>query len=359
MNQELLRSFRNKINDKELILHIFKNRYGRNKWSVICSAMDWIEVSIDEIDVSNLSRKNDNQASIKMITFLSCVDVMWEAVQQLHRVLFDTKGIPFKDDFSVFNQKERDNDFFKTIRACFAAHQINLKKVYPDDKDGELWFASWSGGAFSHKDFSVILYSNNPDKESRFFDVSFSELYEFAEKRYNYLTVLMDRVDEIVEEYLDAFRKIPVKTGDDVISTVELLLEENEQRFDNDYFKYELLKIKRVFEVVESESEQNIIVLDSYKDALEKELEEIKDKLQFMELDELEYQVNDDIPMEIHYPFSKLSDAVWQDEYCLTFDYVFEVIKKYFAGVLEFDESMSQEEVYVLTCAGSYVVNNK
>ena len=172
MDQELLRSFRSTINDKELILHIFRNRFGRNKWSIICSAMDWIEVSIDGIDMSNLSRKNDNQASIKMITFLSCIDVMWEAVQQLHRVLFDTQKIPFKDDFSVFKQHVSDNVFFKTIRACFAAHPINLQEVYPDDLKEERWFASWSGGTFSHKDFSVILYSNNPEKESRFFDVS-------------------------------------------------------------------------------------------------------------------------------------------------------------------------------------------
>ena len=172
-----------------------------------------------------------------------------------------------------------------------------------------------------------------------------------------YLSVLMVRVDEIINEYLDAFRKIPVKTGTDVISTVEILLEENKQRFNNDYYDYELQKIKRVFEV--EEAEQNKTVLDSYKNALKMELEEIKDRLQNMELDELESQVNDDIPMGIHYPFSKLSDAVWQEEYCMFFDCAFEAVKKQFAGIVDFNESMSLEEVYVLACAGAYVMNNK
>ena len=70
------------------------------------------------------------------MTFIVCIDVLWEAIQQLHRVLFNTQEIPFVEEKSVFRHKlfeTTDNEYFKTIRACFATHPVNLK----DDFSGE------------------------------------------------------------------------------------------------------------------------------------------------------------------------------------------------------------------------------
>ncbi len=70
------------------------------------------------------------------MTFIVCIDVLWEAIQQLHRVLLNTENIPFVNEKSVFQHKKfetTDNKYFKTIRACFATHPVNLK----DDFSGE------------------------------------------------------------------------------------------------------------------------------------------------------------------------------------------------------------------------------
>ena len=67
MDQSLLRLFRNRINDNNMMLHIFRNQSGKNRWSIICSAMDWIEVSLEGIDITSLSRNNDNQATNNVI----------------------------------------------------------------------------------------------------------------------------------------------------------------------------------------------------------------------------------------------------------------------------------------------------
>lgn len=360
MDRDLLYTFRDKICDKELIPHIFKNRFGCNKWNTICSAMDWLEVSIDGIDMNSLSRENDNDSSIRMITFLSCVDVMWEAVQQLHRVLFDTNKIPMKDDKSVFKQTVSDNVYFKIIRACFAAHPVNLQQVYPDDNVNERWFASWSGGTFSEKDFSVILYSNNPEKDSRFFEISFDEVYSFAEKRYQYLTVIMNQVDTICSNYLCSYRNEVINiVSDDIVSIVNVLLKENENRFANDYYNYELQKIRRVFEIPHQLSKKNDSVISRYRNALKLELDEIRIKLQNMELDNLENQVEDNMPTELIYSFSKLSEAVWLEKHCSIFNYVVSTIQNYFWDIVDIDENMSQDEVYVITCAAAYVTKHK
>lgn len=359
MDQKLMHDFRKKVNDHNLVLHIFRNHFGKNQWSIICSAMDWIEVSLDGIDLSTLSQNNDNQASIKMITFLSCVDIMWEGIQQLHRVLVDKKTIPFEKDNSIFHQHIPDNRFFKTIRACFAAHPVNLQDVFTDDKENERWYASWSGGSFSRKDFSVVLYSNDPQKDSRFLDVGFDEVYEFAKKRYGYLSKLSEQTDSIISAHNKSFQAIPLCKGSDTLTSIDCLIDENKKRLGSDYYDYELLKIRRVLQIAIHPSNKNTAAINAYRCALQKELEEIEDKLQRMELNELQNQVDDSMPMKIQYPFSKLSDAVWQSQDCMFHDWAVEKLKLFFDGIVDINSGMSQEEVYVLVCAGAYVMNQR
>lgn len=167
MDASLISKFRNRVNEHNLIHHIYRKYNGKNKWSVICSAMDWIQIGVFGSDASALERNNSDQASVRVITFLSCIDVMWEGIQQLHRVFFDTDAISFKDSRDIFHKTMDDNHYWKEIRAAFAAHPCNLDGV---DK-GEKRFASWFGGGFgSSGDFSVILYSNDPNKGSEVFD---------------------------------------------------------------------------------------------------------------------------------------------------------------------------------------------
>ena len=34
--------FRDKVNENDLVYHIYRNRDGKDQWSIICSAMDWM-----------------------------------------------------------------------------------------------------------------------------------------------------------------------------------------------------------------------------------------------------------------------------------------------------------------------------
>lgn len=38
---ELCMQFRDKVNENDLVYHIYRNRDGKDQWSIICSAMDW------------------------------------------------------------------------------------------------------------------------------------------------------------------------------------------------------------------------------------------------------------------------------------------------------------------------------
>ncbi len=145
--------------------------------------MDWIQIGIAGIDKSILERDNSDSASIKFMTFISCIDVMWEGVQQLHRVFFDETRIPYAGKNEIFQQDMDDNQYWKEIRAAFTAHPTNLD----GHKDRERRFASWSGGGFGNKgDFCVLIYSNDPDQVSPIsFDIKFDDIYQFAASRYH------------------------------------------------------------------------------------------------------------------------------------------------------------------------------
>lgn len=358
MDNVLLREFRKKVNEECMILHIFRNKNNKNKWSVLCSAMDWIEVALEGIDPALLSRGNDNKSSIKMITFVSCIDILWEAIQQTHRVLFDTNEIPFKEDNSIFKQNVSDNIFFKTIRACFAAHPVNLQEVYSDDGKNERWFASWSGGTFSKKDFSVILYSNVPNKNSRIFDVSFSELLNFAKSRYFYLNELMMQIDLIISEYKCEYRKIPIENKSEIDERIALLIEENKKRLNCDYYDYELNKLRLVFEQCNFKNSKNQKVVDLFQKDLLLELEEIQNHLQDMSTDELDTGIDVEYPQECQYLLSKLSDSVWGEGYAYAIkDMIVEKFNKCIYPIAIIERDMTLKEIYVLFLAANYVMS--
>lgn len=93
--------------------------------------------------------------------------------------------------------------------------------------------------------------------------------------------------------------------------------------------EYELLKIKRVFALDTQLSKKNQVALQKYKDALIEELHELRNRLQNMDLADLEAEVNDSAPADIQYPFSKLSDSVWQEAPCILFNYVVEEMRTF------------------------------
>ena len=355
MNRVLINEFREKVNDQNMVLQMYRNRNGKNLWNIICSAMDWIDVVVDSIDINNLSRKNDNESSIKVMTFITCIDVLWEAIQQLHRVFFNTSKIPFEADNSTFKHKlfsSTDNDFFKTIRACFAAHPINLYDNFSGDGKDERRYASWSGGGFGEGDFSVILNSNQPDKDFLFLDIYFDELLTFAKLRYNYLRTIMKEIDMEVEQYFDSWRKQKIMRSASPTEQIEILIKENKQRFDNNYYNYELENLRLIFNASITNS-KNLKLVDHYRTTLLNKIEEIFTNLQQMIISELQ-SIHDSCPSDCQYAFSKLSDTVYGAGYLAYID--IEKFDTYLGKLVDLSNYQTWEELYVIIIAGFFAM---
>ena len=142
MDKELVNKFRDKVNRSPFLSSQYSNIENKNKWNCICSAMDWIDVGISDIDTirNEYVTAKSLRKSIRFYFYISCIDIVWESIQQLHRVLFHTTQIPFKEEKKIFIInifEEDDNTFFKTIRACFGAHPVNLSN-YGEEQEKNL-----------------------------------------------------------------------------------------------------------------------------------------------------------------------------------------------------------------------------
>lgn len=357
MDMELCMQFRDKVNENDLVYHIYRNRDGKDQWSIICSAMDWIEVVADSIDSSALSLKNDNASSVKLMTFVVCIDILREAIQQLHRVFIDSNTIPFEDDDSVFVKKQfsmKDNQYFKTIRACFATHPINLNGHFTDDKQKERRYAGWSSGGLGGSDFSVPLYSNIPGEEAIFFDIRISELMGFAKKRYEYLNEIIKEIDNKVNEYLNCWRCKEIERSDSIIEQIEILKREEKDRYDNDYLKYALEKLRIIFST-DIKSPKNQVTVEKYRSVMRVRLDEIFDILQTMQLEELpsDKYIDDSPPSKYQYPFSKLREIIYDGAYNY---FALSMLEDGLGNVIDF-ENITIDELYVTLCAQFYEMN--
>ncbi len=358
LDPAIIDEFRDVINEHGLIYHIYKNRDGRDQWSVICSAMDWIEVAVTGIDPSKIIMAHSNEASISAMTFVNCIDIMWEGIQQLHRVIVDRNTIPFAGDHTIFQKDASDNNYWKAIRAIFAAHPVNLYDITgKEEKTTEKWFASWSGAFIGYGDISVYLYSNIPGKKAEQRNLEKRKLMEFAISRYNYLNTLKDIIRVRSNEYLEKHRRkslriYPTDTPEQIVAYTDYLIGENSLRWDNPYYLEKLSEIRDAFSV-SFKGDNNQTALKIYQQALLKGLDRIREAIS-----KLDYELDDE---------GDFVDAVPPIEYQYACEHIFDENKaglmsfgiskmqQYFGDIISYDECISRREFIVLTKAGLYL----
>ena len=350
LDPAIIEDFRKKVTDNCLIKHIYHNyeNSGKAYWNTFISAMDWISVAVGGIDLFLLSTENSHEASRKMMSFIGCVDVMWRGIIRLHQSVLDSKkATPFYDDHSIFGKEITDNRYFETIRALFMAHPVDItgdpfgikKNVNNDSR----WYARWSGGKFEGGDFSVYVLSDNPEEQPKRFSIDFSQLLDFAERRYNYLNEILKKIELNVEEYRQKWIKeiIPEPSGD-VSDYIDLLSGENEKRFENEFLRDRLSYLKIVFSVT-PKSKKNQTILDKYRKSLFEEVKTIHQILQNMDIDRDYKIMNFDVPDNFIYPLEKLNEysSIMQE-------YAIEKISNYVSDLVDLSDCSDTYETQII-----------
>lgn len=235
-----IREFRNYINENKEYIFKTKISNGKNRWSIICSAMDWITIGVNRIsdlDFSTRNIKDIDRFTTEVIFYISMIDIIFESIKQLHRVIVDRKTIPFSKDKSCFTNNSHldDNSYFKHIRAIFGAHPVNLR-----DNNHEKWYASWPSFDSSNNkkyDLIVYLYPLDSEKNMKEFGIIIKELNCFLEKRFHYLDELKIELEKSIVGYLESNHD-SIEYSGDIILDLKLAQKKLNEILPNDYLDY-------------------------------------------------------------------------------------------------------------------------
>lgn len=343
---QLIEKFRDKVDANDFVLFKYRNVNGKDKWSCICSAMDWITVAMEYIDDVNKGKRSCLQ-SMEMFAYIASIDVVWEAVIQLHRVFFDTKKIPFKNEYECFEKKileEDDNDYFKTLRASFGAHPVNLN----GKEKGEKYFASWSGD--SNGAYNVILYNNKAENdEFNTMYLKMNELNMFLEKRYGYLNQLMDEIDRQYVEFKREMNNAIIERSDNIFEQLVILKDASSKRLD--LHNTLIRKLMMIFSIPITNTENEKMV-NEYKEVLKPIVRQIYNSLQTLDYDGVDYsalyQTTNKLQNGYAYYIEKISNFIYGAGYppIIWEPRLREIFKGHF--VMQYS---SYEELYLLIIA--------
>lgn len=345
--------FRDYVNDNGWTFFRYHNIDKKDKWSCICSAMDWIDVSVQYICKHPLIGAC-KQGSIEFFSVMSCIDIIVEAIEQLHRVICATNEQIFFNDRDCFPDNpfhQTDREFFKTIRACFGAHPVNLVDPKDPNNKSNRRFASWSGDFPGPGNINVLLYSNVIDEKNLIVGVKANQLESFLEKYYSHLYFLIDSLKEQYESFCEEKRAEIIVCKGDPISRLNILYSESKKRLNNDYYNCTIEELLFIFQTHIS-SEKNQGLINKYYNKLEAIIDRIQNNLQNMLFSDLEV-VNYDILLLLPlrkgwtYWVEKLTQYRSNNAYLL---FVEKEIKDIFNGCFAF-EYESMQELYVLVNA--------
>ncbi|WP_369284392.1 hypothetical protein [Paraclostridium bifermentans] len=309
----IIKNFRDFINDNvDFVVDVYADKKGRNKWNCICSCMDWIDVSIEYIKNIKYDEDNINIKSMQVYAYISSIDVLWESVQQLHRVIFDTNSIPFTKNTDIFNNQLNidDNEYFKHLRAVFGAHPVNLKDPSNKDNRKTKYFASWPNeDHFEDYDFVSTLWSADVNSEDLRIGFKFKQLEEFLNIRYRYIQDLQNKLKEDIDKHYSKMSEIKIESSDDIKEQLNILKEELNSRKKDDYYNYKLDKLIGFFNSNYMEDRNNPVI-ERYLEKLKIVVRDLKNNIQAMNFTELEreYIISPKYPKEIYYNLTKVWD---------------------------------------------------
>lgn len=230
--------------------------------------------------------------------------MMWEAIMKLNDVINQNSNLPFKGEKKVFSNKisllefEDDNHYFKTLRACFGAHSVDLNfKKDPKLIETDRFYASWPNDANQlisdeNTDFIVMLWpqDKNHSQSTYFLGSSINELNEFIQIRYNFINNIMIKINGQYNDYVISMRKqINIPGLKHVLKSIKLLIIESKKRFD--LYLNDLEYLDELFKIaVDEVGVSNFAMLEEYRAICHEIIYEIK-----IELEKFDIESNNDL----------------------------------------------------------------
>jgi hypothetical protein len=353
LDTNLVKRLRNHVNgDMHFTLNKYRRNNGKNHWGLICSCMDWIDVALEYITSYKPSKSSINMKCIQEYAYVSCIDIVWQSVLQLHRAIFNSKTIPFSKERVIFINdavEGDDNEYFKHIRAVFGAHPVDI------NKQGH-WFASWpTDHVYLQYDIAVHLYNSETDVGDIVFGYTKDEINRFLISRYNYIEVIISELKKQYSSFIIGMKKSLIPTASSPKEQLQILADESVRRLNSDDFKLAIDDLITMYNASISQ-ESNKDIVDKYLKECERVIDEIRSCLQSMIFDELKTIeiVEPKQPEKIQYALQKLYECLNGNDYGGLMDYHISKISSFLKDYVVITNLMSNDEILLTVKCGLF-----
>jgi hypothetical protein len=364
-----IHQFRDFVNSfhTDSIIHHYSNVDGKNYWSCLCSAMDWLTEADGALPEFQKRANGKNAGWIDLYGYISCIDVILEATEQLHRCVFGVAGKPTDLLFStrcfVTKPKEfaglLDRAYFKEIRSAFGAHPVNLHDslITRSSKQKANRYASWvlsseRGQTSDDFDFSVRLYSNLKGVEDYTLGVKLAELKKFCEHYQSHLENVVAEIKRQYGVFANECRKRPIGRSDDIVEQWNILIREARDRGLGNWDA----AVPDIFSV-DSKSPKNQKLLAAYQKAVRALIKGMTSAFQKMS-DEVIQKIGDEFHQALYPPYPQAKGLSYSLGKFFTNDLPYSVLKKeietFFENQIDFRAINSDVECQVLVRAALY-----
>lgn len=219
-------------------------------------------------------------------------DLVVEAIKQLYKA-FDEK-YPLEIDDSVFKQAVSDDAYFKQIRACFAAHPVDLysKDGTERRREKKSYFPSWSSGQVSGDIYSVYVYSINPSEAPYKLSIRLTETLEYISKRYDLLSSLIKIIKREESLFREELKKRGIPRDSSPIRQLQILLHENKCRIREGHGHHDDINtLLNLFGAPQNFPEGEKTRCRDYLTSLHAVIEDIYENLQNMSISDLSHGI--------------------------------------------------------------------
>lgn len=393
LNDNVIRNFRNTINDYIDFSLLKKYKNNDNAWNSICALMDRIEDIVIYLNEKELNTGKWNRCAFDFFEFIEQAGVLIECIDELYRI-YDIKPSRAK---TIFKHKEinekyllklkKDNKIAKVEDSNYFEYIRSLSSVHPGktDRHKEFQFANfevspyvvWNGGIYAldprcNGEIILVTYNNETDQMLINKSIYIKEIFNFIKYKYYSINYLTKYVKKYYLDEIKTLRDTPIRKRNDLKNNLEYLnnlVNESKKRCPN--ITDEIQEVIDIFNQ-KITREENINKYNKYCNALLYSMKGIHRQLQNMDfkcespIDNLlfkllvgEIHLKNNAKMNYSYPLQKILDLKLESgdkEFALIqYKTLLPFFNKYIKVTEEDLYQLSYEELYVLSQIAIYL----
>lgn len=393
LNDDVIRNFRNTINDYIDFSSAKKYKNNDNAWNSICALMDRIEDIVIYLNEKELNTGKWNRCAFDFFEFIEQAGVLIECIDELYKI-YDIKANKAK---TIFKHKEINDKYLSKLKEenkiakvgdlNYFGYIRSLSSVHPGktDRHKEFQFANfevspyvvWNGGIYAldprcNGEIILVTYNNETDQMLINKSIYIKEIFNFIKYKYYSINNLTKYVKKYYLNEIKTLRDTPIRKRNDLKNNLEYLnnlVNESKKRCPN--ITDEIQEVIDIFNQ-QITREENINKYNKYCNALLYSMKGIHRQLQNMDfkcespIDNLlfkllvgEIHLKNNAKMNYSYPLQKILDLKLEsgDKKFALIQYktLLPFFNKYIKVTEEDLYQLSYEELYVLSQIAIYL----